>query len=294
MDILAEVIASVRAGRAEASYVNRSGAWGMRYASFAGSGFHIVLRGSGWLIPASGEPRELRTGDVVLSPFGGEHGLSHAPARLERLPPAILNYDPIREASDIELLCGAYRLDRGPVPPYLRALPALIAISPEYDHHPQLRSLVDLLAVEVRDTGPGAGAARRALLDLFLTHLLRQWLEIHRDARLPDTSDPAVGAALAAMHASPDKPWTNDQLGAVAGLSRTAFIRRFSASLGQTPSAYLTDWRLALATRLLHETKAPLATIARQVGYSTGFAFGNAFRRQYGITPGRFREWERS
>lgn len=34
----------------------------------------------------------------------------------------------------------------------------------------------------------------------------------------------------------------------------------------------------------------PLATIARQVGYSTEFAFGVAFRREYGISPGRFRD----
>ncbi|GAB2966563.1 hypothetical protein GCM10023080_030680 [Streptomyces pseudoechinosporeus] len=39
-------------------------------------------------------------------------------------------------------------------------------------------------------------------------------------------------------------------------------------------------------------TNAPLATIARQVGYSTEFAFGAAFRREYGIASGRFRDLE--
>ncbi|MGI3227233.1 hypothetical protein ACRJ4B_28840 [Streptomyces sp. GTA36] len=32
--------------------------------------------------------------------------------------------------------------------------------------------------------------------------------------------------------------------------------------------------------------------MARQVGYSTEFAFGAAFRREYGISPGRFRDLE--
>jgi AraC-like DNA-binding protein len=42
-------------------------------------------------------------------------------------------------------------------------------------------------------------------------------------------------------------------------------------------------------SRLLRETQAPLAVVARQVGYSSEFAFASAFRREFGIAPGRFR-----
>ncbi|MGI3199186.1 helix-turn-helix transcriptional regulator [Streptomyces sp. GLT-R25] len=62
--------------------------------------------------------------------------------------------------------------------------------------------------------------------------------------------------------------------------------------VGKPPMTYLTGRRLSHGARLLRETKAPLATIARQVGYSTEFAFGAAFRREYGISPGRFRDLE--
>ena len=55
---------------------------------------------------------------------------------------------------------------------------------------------------------------------------------------------------------------------------------------------YLTGWRLTYGARLLRETPAPLATVARQVGYSSEFAFGGAFRRRYGVSPGRFRALE--
>ncbi|MEV6632669.1 hypothetical protein AB0M54_18160 [Actinoplanes sp. NPDC051470] len=41
---------------------------------------------------------------------------------------------------------------------------------------------------------------------------------------------------------------------------------------------YLIDWRLDHGARLLRETRAPLATIARQVGYSSEYAFANASR----------------
>ncbi|MEO3789648.1 helix-turn-helix domain-containing protein [Nonomuraea sp. B10E15] len=43
------------------------------------------------------------------------------------------------------------------------------------------------------------------------------------------------------------------------------------------------------AAILLRESDAPLAAIARQVGYSTEFAFSAAFRREYGMSPGGFR-----
>lgn len=304
-DILSEAIGSVRIGRAKACRVRESGSWGMRFPAFAGSGFHILLRGSGWLIPAAGRPRALKAGDVVLTPFGAELGFSHAPGPLKDLPPVaeVVSKDPNStdphspdahgpDATDAEFLCGAYWLDHGQVHPYLRALPELLVVSPGHDRASQLRLLADLLAVDVSDAPPGSGATRPALLDLLLTHALRQWLEQNRDADRPETDDPAIAVALREIHTSLHKPWTVEQLGKTVGMSRTAFTKRFTAMVGKPPMTYLTGRRLSHGARLLRETKAPLATIARQIGYSTEFAFGAAFRREYGISPGRFRDLE--
>lgn len=304
-DILSEAIGSVRIGRAQACRVRQSGSWGMRFPAFAGSGFHILLRGSGWLIPATGRPRALKAGDVVLTPFGAELGFSHAPGLLKDLPlaaevvsegphgPDPSSPDPSSpDPADVEFLCGAYWLDHGQVHPYLRALPELLVVSPGHDRALQLRLLADLLAVDVSDAPPGSGATRPALLDLLLTHALRQWLEQNHDVDRPETDDPAIAVALREIHTSLHKPWTVEQLGKTVGMSRTAFTKRFTAMVGKPPMTYLTGRRLSHGARLLRETKAPLATIARQVGYSTEFAFGAAFRREYGISPGRFRDLE--
>lgn len=293
MDILGEAIGSVRIGRAEACWITESGSWGMRYPAQAVSGFHILVRGSGWLITTTGQPRAIEQGDIVLTPSGAEHGLSHAPCRLDHLPPAVMrpgvrNPDP----PGIEFLCGAYWLDHGEVHHYLSALPDVIVISPDYDRNPQLRSLADLLGADVSDGGPGTKVTRPALLDLLLTHVLRQWLEQNRDAERPEIKDPVIAVALREIHASPHKPWTLQLLSETAGMSRTSFTKRFIAEVGKPPMTYLTGWRLTHAARLLRETKAPLASIARQVGYSTEFAFGAAFRREYDISPGRFRDLE--
>ncbi|MFC4469546.1 AraC family transcriptional regulator [Streptomyces xiangluensis] len=289
MDILSEAIGSVRTGRAQVCRVRESGSWGMRVPAFAGSGLHLLLRGSAWLITATGRPRALKAGDVVLTPSGAEHGLSHAPCLLKDLPPAVPR-DP--DPADVEFLCGAYWLDHGQVHPYLRALPEVIVLSRDNGRTSQLRSLADLLAVDVSDTQPGSGATRPALLVLLLTHVLRQWLAQNRDADRPEIGDPAIAVALREIHTSPHKPWTVQQLGETVGMSRTGFTKRFTALVGKPPMTYLIGWRLTYGARLLRETKAPLSAIARQVGYSTEFAFGAAFRREYGIAPGRFRDLE--
>ncbi|MFF4779158.1 helix-turn-helix transcriptional regulator [Microtetraspora fusca] len=74
-----------------------------------------------------------------------------------------------------------------------------------------------------------------------------------------------------------------------AGLSRAAFSRRFTQFVGQPPLTYLTWWRLGTAARMLRDSDAALSEIAGAVGYGSEFAFANAFKRQYGMAPGKYR-----
>jgi AraC-like DNA-binding protein len=119
--------------------------------------------------------------------------------------------------------------------------------------------------------------------------VLRQWHEQHGASGWPATDDPAVAVALRKIHEDPQRHWTVGWLSEAAGMSRTAFTKCFTAVVGQPPISYLISWRLAQGARLLRETDAPLATVAREVGYSTEFACSGAFRREYGVSPGRFR-----
>jgi AraC-like DNA-binding protein len=73
-------------------------------------------------------------------------------------------------------------------------------------------------------------------------------------------------------------------------MSRAAFARRFKRLVNQGPLTYLTWWRMTIAARLLRESDAPLTSIGRQIGYGSEFAFANAFKRQYGVSPGRYRD----
>lgn len=231
----------------------------------------------------------------MLIPSGADHGLSATARELGGLPPVALSLDPPNAGpADFEFLCGAYRLVQGQVHPYLAAMPDLLVVSPDHDRHPELRSVIALLAHDDVPAGPATDVTWPALLDLVLVHAVHRWVQDQPSAGWPTIADPAITTALRAIHDSPQTRWTVSRLSEHAGMSRTAFTRRFTSLVGKPPMTYLMEWRLNCAARLLRETDAPLSAIARQVGYSTEYAFAGAFRREYGIPPGRFRDTTRT
>lgn len=80
-----------------------------------------------------------------------------------------------------------------------------------------------------------------------------------------------------------------DQLSEHVSLSKYHLIRRFSASTGLTPGAYLTRIRTEKAMELLRGTSLSIEAIAERIGYSSGSYFIKAFRSLTGLTPGEFR-----
>ena len=169
----------------------------------------------------------------------------------------------------------------------LDALPTVLLLRADEWESP----LVDLLAAEAGNDGPGQEAYLDRLLDLLLIAVLRTWFD--RDENAPTwwhaEHDPVVGPALKLIYNNPDHPWTVANLAAAVGSSRAAFASRFSEQVGEPPIAFLTHWRLALAADLLRSSQATIAAIARQVGYSTPFALSSAFKRAYFVSPNTYR-----
>jgi AraC-like DNA-binding protein len=169
----------------------------------------------------------------------------------------------------------------------LDALPTVLVLRADEWETP----LVDLLAGEAGNDGPGQEAYLDRLLDLLLIAVLRTWFD--RDENAPTwwhaEHDPVVGPALKLIYNNPAHPWTVANLAAAAGSSRAVFASRFTEQVGEPPIAFLTSWRLALAADLLRSSQATIAAVARQVGYSTPFALSSAFKRAYGVSPNTYR-----
>ena len=89
------------------------------------------------------------------------------------------------------------------------------------------------------------------------------------------------------------RSWTVEPLAAATGVSRARLARRFLATVGDTPAAHLTRWRMDLAAQRLRNSDDTVAAIARSVGYGSEYAFSRAFTRSRGIPPGRYRTHSR-
>ncbi|SEG94197.1 AraC-type DNA-binding protein [Thermomonospora echinospora] len=309
MDVLSDAVTAMRTGRPHSSRTRLRAPFGIRFRPLDGAGFHVVLRGSCWLLPAHGAPIMLGVGDVAFLPRELGHAIADSPKR--PLTDARITYDdlslgeerrPTKRAvgreegpgAGTELLCGAYRLDQSRVHPLLTELPEVVHLPARVGRHPALRGAIELLGHELAaDPRPGGDAALPALLDLLLLYILRAFYEEQPDHVTTGWGaalrDPVVGAALRAIHQDPARPWTVESLATQTGLSRAAFARRFTATVGFPPLAYLTWWRMTIAARLLGDTDLPLRAVAERTGYMSEFAFARAFKREFAIAPGRYR-----
>lgn len=75
-----------------------------------------------------------------------------------------------------------------------------------------------------------------------------------------------------------------------AQLTERTFKRRFRAATGYTPVAYVQTLRIEEAKQLLETTVLPSEEIAAAVGYEDPAFFRRLFKRQTGLTPGRYRQ----
>ncbi|WP_019927583.1 AraC family transcriptional regulator [Nocardia sp. BMG111209] len=295
MDVLSDAIAAVRLGQPSSSRLHtRQRDWCTRLDPYSGAGFHIVLRGSCWVLPDEGEPVRLGTGDAILLPHGAGHFLADRPSAAGAVP-----FEQWRAAqpagndsgtAEFEALCGKYRLHRQGRHPLVAELPPIIHLPARLGEHPELRAAIDLLAAEADQRRPGSCVAVPSLLDLLLVYMIRAWMAESRTGTWPAAlTDPVTAAALRALHTDPDAPWTNDRLAVEIGVSRATLTRRFAALVGRPPMGYLTWWRLTRSAALLRDTTEPLATVADRAGYATAYAFSHAFKKQFGTAPGRYR-----
>ncbi len=315
MDVLSDVVAVMRTGEPRSARVEWWAPWGQRFPASPGAGFQLLLRGSCWLLPEHGEPLALEAGDLVFLPRGYAHALADQPtspladptcgpptgSRFERRHATPSGDPPLPEDAHpaAVTLCGAYQLDPARAHPLLDDLPDTLHLSARGGQHPEIQAAVELLGRELENPRPGADTVVPSLLDMLLLFILRAWFDRQPGGAqgtgwAAALNDPAISAALHAIHRAPAEPWTVESLAARAGLSRAAFARRFHALVGRPPLGYLTWWRMTTAARLLRDSDATLGAVSEQVGYGSEFALAAAFKRTYGTAPGQYRRHERS
>ena len=180
--------------------------------------------------------------------------------------------------------------------PVFRTLPT---ISIEHAGDGRIGALIASTVREIIDLVDRAEPGTQLMLGRLMELLFMEFLRRHV-ARLPAGStgwlaalnDPIVGRALQLVHTSPARRWTAEDLAREAGSSRTVLAERFNLLLGRPPIDYVTSWRIQLAADRLRNGPESIGSIAADVGYESEAAFSRAFKREIGMTPGRWRQGE--
>lgn len=82
---------------------------------------------------------------------------------------------------------------------------------------------------------------------------------------------------------------TIEQMAELCFYSKSYFMKFFKESMGVSFVAYLNDYRLEVAARLLRSSNDNIIDIASRCGFDNLSYFNRSFKKKYGITPGKYR-----
>lgn len=296
-DVMSDVLRSLRLEGTLYFEAHLSGTWGFRVPSGPAASFHHVVEGTCWARAVDRDWFPLGPGSTLVFPHGDAHCLAHR-AEVQtsldgrRLFDRMDGQGVVRVAdgsgTETTLICGHFTTDRTLDHPLWSTLPPLVLA--ENEATPAWSTLARLAAERSRDLSPGARALTDRLAEVLLIELLAELDAEHAPAFTRSLGDPAVASALHAIHEFPATDWDVASLARHAAVSRSTLSQRFGELVGESPKRYVQRWRLHLAAGLLRETDLTTEAIAGQVGYATPFSLSKAFSRQYGQSPGRYRE----
>ncbi|WP_377453400.1 AraC family transcriptional regulator [Rhodococcoides fascians] len=283
-----------------------SGSWGLALPAMDDAvWFHTVVDGSCVLSVPGESTRELVPGDFALVPHGRGHVLA---TNIESVGDATSVYEVPHDyvsdryavidqcdasGPDTVLVCGAVRMHHPAAQQLLRLLPAVIVIDADSEpRRARMQNILAMVADEARSLEPGGEAVITRLSDVLVIQALRSWIVDTPSAQsgwLGALQDERIGGALARIHRNPDERWTVAALASSAHMSRSAFSARFTALVGDSVMSYLATWRMQVAYDTLRSEDVVLAELARRSGYLSEAAFGKAFKRAMGVSPGSVR-----
>jgi AraC-like DNA-binding protein len=191
------------------------------------------------------------------------------------------------------LICGYLACEAGLIRPAIACLPHVVRVPIRTDAAGEwLENSIRYAVSQAASAPPGSEVILARLAEVLFTETLRRYLTqlpAERTGWLAGARDPTVGRSLAALHRKPAHAWTLEELAHEAGVSRSALTERFARYLGQSPIAYLADWRLELGADAMRTTSRSVLQVASEVGYESEAAFNRAFKRRFGQPPAQYR-----
>jgi len=265
--------------------------------------YHYLTEGRAFVRLADGRREELSAGDILILPHGDAHFLGNgSPERpvdsLKTFAKTLTEkLDLVRFGGGGEItkfVCGFMVCEPRLSDVFLAGLPPMLRVHVANEPSGQwLEQSIRFSVGEVNGSRAGSGLVLAKLSELLFVETLRRYISLlpaDQVGWLAGARDPLIGKVLALMHKEPAHPWTVPLLAKRVGTSRTRLAERFSHFIGESPMAYLAQWRLKLGAEMLQSSDASVGEIAAAVGYGSEAAFNRAFKREFDSPPARFRK----
>ncbi len=269
------------------------GSWKALTTGLARSGFHVILNGDCWLhLPDVQVAHRLAAGDAVFFLRDVKHFLSPLadPALAARAPRTSMAALDFGVPGSVALACGFFNFRSRLNTMFLGSFPDFVIISKDGDALREARPLFDLILAEARASGDEPSPLISRLVNLLLFYVIR-----HLCQRGEVTAglwsmlgQPQFAPLLEAIIEEPGRDWTVETMADIAHMSRATFFKRFAQICGASPSHFLLQIRMKLATRLIEDGMS-LSRAAEKVGYQSDAAFSRAFKKATGVLPGAYR-----
>jgi AraC-like DNA-binding protein len=262
-------------------------------------GIHYNLRGAGQISINRG-PRIPLTPHLLIivppkTPFAVEVEGGELPLRLMNRDcwtrdEGVLRVKVPDEKAELVQICGFFDASFGQSIGLFRDLrePVIEQFEPTDKIDIKLQEAME----ELTSQEVGAGAMTASLLRQVIVALVRKSLKSSQSwtDRFSILADKQITRAFADMAARPGRAHTVETLSQSAGLSRSAFMARFSEIFGRSPMNVLRDLRMRQAALELTTTSTPVEIVAHNAGYESRSSFVRAFQKAYDRDPSNYRE----
>ena len=269
------------------------GSWQASTNGLSRASFHVILNGDCWLhLPDAGHRHALKAGDTVfflrdvrhvISPHADLQDALHAP----RVSMAALD---LAMPCSTALACGFFDFRTPLNDLFLSSFPDYVLASKERQELQEVRALFDLLLKEATAQGGAPSPLITRLVDLMFFYVIRhlcQRQEVSADLWAV-LARPEFSVLFDAIVSAPARDWSVDDMANLTHMSRTRFFKRFSEVVGTSPSHFLAQVRMKLATRWIADGMS-LSRAAESVGYQSDAAFSRVFKKITGTLPGAYR-----
>src|SRR5437764_627202 len=268
--------------------------------------YHFLTEGRAYIKVGDGRREELSAGDIVICPHGDEHLLGNGSAEpldslktfAEQLSQGLRLVRFGGGGEITKFVCGFLSCDPRLGRVFLSGLPSIVTVKVINDRSDQwLERSIRFSVDEANEANAGAELVRAKLAELLFVETLRRYineLPAGGVGWLAGARDSIVGHALALLHKDPKRAWTLSDLAREVGLSRSRLAERFRHFLGDSPMAYLAQWRLKLGAEILESSDDSIAEVAAAVGYGSEASFNRAFKREFNSPPAQFRRQRRN